>query len=114
MLSVLPEPSPPSPENNQEAREGFCLQFCRLSDIERQTSITINRCVDLGKTALNIAAEDDSLVSHSSVPLPVDAFISRFGDLSMGYCSHYNSSFRSSPEKLLESLENYLYVNKGF
>ncbi|KAM1176083.1 hypothetical protein ACFX2I_028365 [Malus domestica] len=98
----------------REAREGFCSQIRHLSDIERETSITINRCVDLGKTALYIAAEDDSLVSHSSVPLPVDAFISRFGDLSMDYCSHYNSSFRSSPEKLLESLENYLYVNKGF
>lgn len=98
--------------NNQEAREGFCSQIRHLSGIERQTSISINRCVDLGKTALYIAAEDDSLVSHSSVPLPVDAFISRFGDLSMDYCSHYNSSFRSSPERLLESLENYLYVNK--
>ncbi|PQQ10991.1 uncharacterized protein Pyn_08078 [Prunus yedoensis var. nudiflora] len=98
----------------REAREGFCSQIRHLSGIERQTSISINRCVDLGKTALYIAAEDDSLVSHSSVPLPVDAFISRFGDLSMDYCSHYNSSFRSSPESLLDSLENYLYVNKAF
>ncbi|KAK9912776.1 hypothetical protein M0R45_036619 [Rubus argutus] len=98
----------------REAREGFCSQIRQLSDIERQTSISINRRVDLGKTALYIAAEDDSLVSHSSVPLPVDAFINRFGDLSMDYCSHYNSSFKSSPDRLLESLENYLYVNKGF
>ncbi|KAM4072624.1 hypothetical protein ACB094_11G152600 [Castanea mollissima] len=98
----------------REGREGFCAQIRKLSDIERETSISINSCVDLGKTALYIAAEDDSLVSHSSVPLPVDAFIERLDDLSVGYCSHYNSSYRSSPEKFLESLERYLYGTKGF
>ncbi|XP_059649272.1 uncharacterized protein LOC132295153 isoform X2 [Cornus florida] len=96
------------------AREGFCSQIKRLSDIERHTSISINRGVDLGKTALYIAAEDDSLVSHSSVPLPVDAFIDRLDDLCMDYCSHYSASFRSSPDIFLECLERYLYVNKGF
>jgi len=98
----------------QDAREGFCTQIQNLSDIERETSITINRCVDLGKTALYIAAEDDSLVSHSSVPLPVDAFIERLDDLSVGYCPQYNSSYSSSPEKFLESLERYLYGMKVY
>ncbi|XP_015876224.3 uncharacterized protein LOC107412908 [Ziziphus jujuba] len=98
----------------REAREGFCSQIQKLSDIERETSISINRCVDLGKTALYVAAEDDSLVSHSSVPLPVDAFIERLDDLSMGYCSTHSSSFKLSPENFLESLETYLYHKKGF
>ncbi|KAJ0046923.1 hypothetical protein Pint_05259 [Pistacia integerrima] len=66
----------------QEAREGFYSQINKLSNIERKTSISINRCVDLGKTAPHIAAEDDSLISHSSVPLPVNAFIDRLDDLS--------------------------------
>uniref|UniRef100_A0A5B6ZYR1 Protein SirB1 N-terminal domain-containing protein n=1 Tax=Davidia involucrata TaxID=16924 RepID=A0A5B6ZYR1_DAVIN len=96
------------------AREVFCSQIQKLSNIERQTSISINRVVDLGKTALFIAAEDDSLISHSFVPLPVDAFIERLDDLSMDYCSHYSSSFRSSPENLFKCLERYLYANKGF
>lgn len=96
----------------QVARDGFCSQVKRLSDVERETSISINREVDLGKTALYIAAEDDSLISHSSVPLPVDAFIERLDDLSMDYCSHFSSSFRSSPETILDCLERYLYVNK--
>ncbi|KAL2234113.1 uncharacterized protein LOC105169824 isoform X2 [Sesamum indicum] len=96
------------------ARRGFCLQIEKLSDIERETSISINRKVDLGRAALHIAAEDDSLVSHSSVPLPVDDFIERLDSLSMDYCSHYSSSCRSSPEKFLECLERYLYVDKGF
>ncbi|PIM99326.1 hypothetical protein CDL12_28184 [Handroanthus impetiginosus] len=96
------------------ARVGFCSQIENLSEIERDTSISVNRGVDLGRTALYIAAEDDSLISHSSVPLPVDDFIERLDSLSMGYCSCYSSSFRSSPENFLDCLERYLYVNKGF
>ncbi|XP_051147273.1 uncharacterized protein LOC127262573 isoform X2 [Andrographis paniculata] len=96
------------------ARVGFCSQIEKLCDIERETSISVNRRVDLGRAALHIAAEDDSLISHSSVPLPIDDFIERLDSLSMGYCSHYSSSYRSSPENFLECLERYLYVNKGF
>jgi len=98
--------------NEKEAREQFCLQIGRFSDIEKQTSICINRCVDLGRTALYIAAEDDSLVSHSSVPLPVDDFVTRLDDLSMDYCPHYSPKYESSPEKFLESIERFLYVHK--
>ncbi|XVF41105.1 hypothetical protein PTKIN_Ptkin01aG0253700 [Pterospermum kingtungense] len=98
----------------REARKGFVTEIQKLSDIERETSISINKCVDLGRAALYISAEDDSLISHSSVPLPVDAFLERLDDLSMGYCSHYNSSSRSSRGNFLESIEKYLYVKKGF
>ncbi|KAE8662561.1 ankyrin repeat and KH domain-containing protein mask-like [Hibiscus syriacus] len=72
----------------REARKNFVSQIQKLSVIERETSICINRCVDLARTALYVAAEDVSLVSHSSDPLPVDAFLERLDDLSMGYCSH--------------------------
>ncbi|KAJ0461899.1 putative protein SirB1 [Helianthus annuus] len=98
----------------REAREGFCSQVNKLSKIGRETSITINEEVDLGKIALYIAAEDDSLISHSSVPLPVDAFTGRLDGLSTGYCSRYSSSFASSPDIFLECLERYMYVDKGF
>lgn len=96
----------------QAARVGFCSLIKNFSDIERGTSIAINRGVDLARVALQIAAEDDSLISHSSVPLPVDDFIERLDGLSMGYCSHYSSSIRSSPENFLDYLERYLYLNK--
>ncbi|XP_023530796.1 uncharacterized protein LOC111793214 [Cucurbita pepo subsp. pepo] len=99
---------------SKEARKGFLTQIQYLSNIERETSISINRRVDLAKAALYIAAEDDSLVSHSSVPLPIDAFIHSLADLSMGYCTHYKSSFNLSPESFLESIERYMYVTKGF
>ncbi|XP_010248187.1 PREDICTED: uncharacterized protein LOC104591094 [Nelumbo nucifera] len=94
------------------ARDGFCTQIRRLSSIERETSICINRGVDLAKTALHIAAEDDWLISHSSVPLPIDSFIQRLDDLSMDYCSHNSSLFKLSPEAFLGSLEKYLYGHK--
>lgn len=87
-------------------------QIKRLSSIEREISISINRCVDLAKTALYIAAEDDSLISHSSVALPVDAFIERLDDLSMGFCTNNSSALKSSPEMLLDSLEKFLFVKK--
>ncbi|KAJ4971128.1 hypothetical protein NE237_004227 [Protea cynaroides] len=96
------------------AREGFCSQIERLSSVERETSICINRGIDLAKTALQIGAEDDSIVSHSSVPLPIDSFIERLDDLSMGYCSLNGSSFRLQPDEFLACLERYLYVQKGF
>ncbi|XP_073311594.1 uncharacterized protein [Primulina huaijiensis] len=96
------------------AREGFCSQIQKLSDIERETSTRVNKDVDLGRAALHIAAEDDSLISHSSVPLPVDDFLFRLDSLAVEYCSRYSSSLRSSPEDFLECLNRYLYVNKAF
>ncbi|KDP40541.1 hypothetical protein JCGZ_24540 [Jatropha curcas] len=98
----------------REARKGFLSQIEKLTIIERETSISINKRVDIGKTALYIAAEDDSLVSHSSVALPVDSFVDRLYDLSMGFCTDNSSSLSSSPEQFLENLERYLYVKKGF
>ncbi|WCJ39122.1 hypothetical protein M5689_020138 [Euphorbia peplus] len=98
----------------RDARKGFVAEIEKLTVIERGISISINRKVDLGRAALFIAAEDDSLVSHSSVPLPVDAFVDRLYDLSMGFCSDFSSSLSSSPEKFLDSLEKYLYLKKGF
>lgn len=71
--------------------------------------------MDLAKTALYIGAEDDALVSHSSVPLPVSDFIQRLDSLSMGFCSFYASSLdASSPEEFLENLEKYLFSDKAF
>ncbi|RZC83408.1 hypothetical protein C5167_046194 [Papaver somniferum] len=98
----------------REARENFCAEISGFTEIERQTSICINKRVDLARTALYIAAEDDSLVSHSSVPLPIDSFIQRLDDLSMGFGRTYRTSVRSSPEAFLENLDKYLYSHKGF
>ncbi|CAL9108308.1 unnamed protein product [Musa textilis] len=96
------------------AREGFCQQIQGLSGISGETSIVVRIGADLAKAALQIAAEDDSLISHSSVPLPVDAFVERMDDLSMGFCSLYMPPSNSPPEVFLGNLERYFYVHKGF
>lgn len=83
-----------------------------LSAIERETSIAINRRVDLAKAALHIAAEDDSIVSHSSVPLPVDAFVERLVDHSMDFCTKNGAALKSGPEDFLKALERYMYEDK--
>ncbi|KAK1277378.1 hypothetical protein QJS04_geneDACA016601 [Acorus gramineus] len=100
---------------DQAAREGFERQIGGLSSaVERETSISINRGVDLGRAALQIAAEDDSLVSHSSVALPVDSFIERLDDLSTGFLSSPYAPRRGSPPEIfLESLERY-FLPRGY
>ncbi|KAL4203679.1 hypothetical protein AMTRI_Chr01g129200 [Amborella trichopoda] len=96
------------------ARKGFLKQIDGLSVIEKETSIAINRPVDLGRAALQIAAEDDALISHSSVPLPVDSFVERLDDLSMDFFAHHLPLTRPPPDAFIQSLERYFYVHKGF
>ncbi|WOK99097.1 hypothetical protein Cni_G07809 [Canna indica] len=96
------------------AREGFRQQIEGLSGISGEASIVVKVAADLARAALQISAEDDSLVSHSSVPLPVDSFIERLDDLSMGFCSLYTPPLNSPPEMFISNLERYFYVHKGF
>lgn len=83
---------------SQAARDGFCSKVKKLMAVERETRIATNRRVDLGRATPYIVVEDDSLISHSSVLLLIDAFLERLYDLSMGYRSHFGSSFQSSPK----------------
>ncbi|KAF9596855.1 hypothetical protein IFM89_013903 [Coptis chinensis] len=92
------------------AREGYVNEIEWLSEVERDSSICVNRKIDLARTVLFIGAEDDALVSHSSVPLPVSSFLERLDDLSMGFCSYYGSSLKASPEDFLGNLEKFCLV----
>ena len=97
----------------RSAREGFAAQVGRLTRVSAGTSIAISRGADLARAALCVAAEDDSLVSHSSVPLPVDAFITRLDYLSTGFCAGGNfPPARAPPEVFFDYLERYLYIHK--
>lgn len=84
----------------------------RLSEIDAQSNMVISRGADLARTVLHIAAEDDSLVSHSSVPLLVDAFVERLDGLSLGFCSLYMPRSDAPPKMFLANLERYFYVHK--
>ncbi|TVU22630.1 hypothetical protein EJB05_32343, partial [Eragrostis curvula] len=97
------------------AREGFAAQVGRLTRVAAASSIAIGRGPDLARAALCIAAEDDSLVSHSSVPLPVDSFIARLDGLSTGFCGGGNFPPIGAPaEVFFDHLDRYLYGYKGF
>ncbi|KAJ3671750.1 hypothetical protein LUZ60_007829 [Juncus effusus] len=96
------------------AREGFTNQINKFTFLNSESSIAVSRGADLAKAALHIAAEDDSLVSHSSVPLPVSSFVDRLDELSMGFWQGYLPPAGASPEMFLEYLERYLYIHKGF
>ncbi|KAM0863046.1 hypothetical protein ACQ4PT_044848 [Festuca glaucescens] len=102
-------------EHARAAREGFAKQIGRLTRLNAESSIAISRGADLARTALCIAAEDDSLVSHSSVPLPVDAFIARLDDLSTGFlAAGFLPPSGAPPEVFFDHLDRYLFGYKGF
>ncbi|KAG8052675.1 hypothetical protein GUJ93_ZPchr0001g33119 [Zizania palustris] len=104
-----------STEHARAAREGFAKQVGRLTKLDAGTSIAISRGADLARAALCVAAEDDSLVSHSSVPLPVEAFVARLDDLSSGFLADgYLPPAGAPPKVFLDHLDRYLYVHKGF
>ncbi|KAL2486606.1 Uncharacterized protein Adt_31362 [Abeliophyllum distichum] len=93
------------------ARDGFCSEIQKLLILREKLALYLWR-IGLGRAALHIAAEDDSLITHSSVPLLVDDFIERLDNLSMDYCSFYSSSFSSSADHFVQCLERYLYIDK--
>lgn len=70
------------------------------------------RSLDLARAALEIAAEDDALVSHSPVPLPVDSYIDRLDSMALEFAGHYLPPKDRSPATVFEALEIYLYGYK--
>jgi hypothetical protein len=95
------------------ARDGFAAQVGRFTRVAAASSIAVGRGPDLARAALCIAAEDDSLVSHSSVSLPIEAFISRLDGLSTGFCAGGNFPPIAAPaEVFFDYLDRYLYGYK--
>ncbi|KAG0607038.1 hypothetical protein M758_9G188100 [Ceratodon purpureus] len=70
--------------------------------------------VDLARAALEIAAEDDALISHSPVPLPVDAYLNRLQAMALEFAGHYLPAQCDNPHNVLEALDLYLFGYQGF
>lgn len=66
--------------------------------------------MDLARAALGIAAEDDALVSHSSVPLPVDLYMARIDGMATEFAGHHLPERDRSPSAVFDALDNYMYV----
>jgi len=94
------------------SRSSFVKEIGKLSKPLRKDGTA--RSLDLAKAALEIAAEDDALVSHSPVPLPVDAYIDRLESMAVEFAHHYLPAQDKSPTALFEALDIYLYGYQGF
>lgn len=75
--------------------------------------------INLADAAFQIAAEDDALVSHSSVKLPVASYAKRIQrmaeDIARNKLSHLPSvGSDRNPEEVLQIVQRYLYKEQGF
>eukprot|EP00242_Pyramimonas_sp_CCMP2087_P015388 CAMPEP_0198220844 /NCGR_PEP_ID=MMETSP1445-20131203/80952_1 /TAXON_ID=36898 /ORGANISM="Pyramimonas sp., Strain CCMP2087" /LENGTH=376 /DNA_ID=CAMNT_0043898757 /DNA_START=57 /DNA_END=1184 /DNA_ORIENTATION=- len=88
----------------REARKSF------LTNVERGEAT-----LDLALNALHIAAEDDSIVTHSPVELPVDVFIKRIDAFANEISTHYLPKIgpEPSPEDVIAVVDDYIYGYKG-
>lgn len=96
------------------ARKSFVKEVRGLSSGGSSVSIRDCQCLDLARAALEVSAEDDALVSHSPVALPVDSYIERLNSMAIEFAGHHMPTQNCTPEAVLCSLDNYLYGYKGF
>ena len=92
-------------QHAQAARRAFV-------DIVERGEATLN----LAAAALHVAAEDDALVTHSAVELPVELFLSRLqryaDEIGRVYLPPLGA--HATPEQQLAVVSEYLFSNVGF
>ncbi|KAK9826657.1 hypothetical protein WJX74_008333 [Apatococcus lobatus] len=87
-----------------EARQGF------LDIIEKGEA-----GIRLADAALQVAAEDDAIISHSTVKLPVKSFQSRIARLAADVANnHIPSKDTASPHQQLQAVKEFLFTRQGF
>ncbi|KAH7432321.1 hypothetical protein KP509_07G017700 [Ceratopteris richardii] len=94
------------------ARESFVKEVVSLRYSDCNNESISSPPLDLARAALEISSEDDALVSHSSVPLPVDAFLDRLNKMALEFASHHLPSHPQTSESVLRCLDKYLYGYK--
>ncbi|KAK9909325.1 hypothetical protein WJX75_000539 [Coccomyxa subellipsoidea] len=86
----------------------------------RRAFVTNVACGDSGmnlaEAALQVAAEDDALVSHSSVQLPVQSFLNRISRLANDVNTLHLRSLPpgSSPQEALQAIHRFLFEEQRF
>ncbi|CAL8467605.1 g7143 [Coccomyxa elongata] len=72
--------------------------------------------INLAEAALQVAAEDDAIVSHSSVQLPVHSFLNRISrvanDANRLYLREMPSN--STPQQTLQAIQKFLFEEQRF
>ncbi|KAK9816720.1 hypothetical protein WJX72_004217 [[Myrmecia] bisecta] len=73
--------------------------------------------INLAEAALHISAEDDALVSHSTVPLPVASYLKRLSSMALELArlrlAHLPPD-TAAPEDVLQVVEDYLFKEQCF
>ena len=100
---------------DQAARDSFAAEIFRArnhGDLGGGASAQSESApADLARAALEIAAEDDALISHSPVPLPVDAYLARLDSMAAELAGHHllpNACDRT-PEAVFRVMDSYIY-----
>lgn len=96
------------------ARQNFVKEVAKLASSEGYIATSNSRSLDLARVALEVSAEDDALVSHSPVALPVDSYLERLNSMAMEFAGHHMPSQARTPDAVLCCLDNYLYGYKSF
>lgn len=94
------------------ARKSFVQGVVELTRGGADNSARSN--LESARAALDVASEDDALVSHSPVSLPVDSYLGRLNSMAVEFARHHMPSHPQTPEAVLNSLDNYLYGYKSF
>eukprot|EP00250_Pteridium_aquilinum_P010454 c19400_g1_i1 orf=169-1563(-) len=95
------------------ARESFVKEVTKLASSEDYSLDSFHCSLALARAALEVSSEDDALVSHSPVALPVDSYLERLNSMAMEFARHHLPS-HPTPDDVLSCLDNYLYGYKGF
>ena len=65
--------------------------------------------IELARASLQIAAEDDAIVSHSTVDLPIQSFLSRLESLVTSLSRRPQLSQARTPEEQLQVIRRFLF-----
>eukprot|EP00241_Pyramimonas_parkeae_P005853 CAMPEP_0114237248 /NCGR_PEP_ID=MMETSP0058-20121206/7281_1 /TAXON_ID=36894 /ORGANISM="Pyramimonas parkeae, CCMP726" /LENGTH=425 /DNA_ID=CAMNT_0001349261 /DNA_START=202 /DNA_END=1479 /DNA_ORIENTATION=- len=89
-----------TPKHACAARQNF------VGIVERGEAV-----IDLARAALYIAAEDDALVTHSAVELPVEQYTKRLESFATEIARHYIPALGSNPtaDKVISVVDDYLF-----
>eukprot|EP00271_Cylindrocystis_brebissonii_P008079 TRINITY_DN22111_c0_g1_i1.p1 TRINITY_DN22111_c0_g1~~TRINITY_DN22111_c0_g1_i1.p1 ORF type:complete len:538 (-),score=106.86 TRINITY_DN22111_c0_g1_i1:196-1809(-) len=106
------------------ARIGFAREVAKSQQWQRapdaskkaENSRREEATIDLARAALEIAAEDDAIISHSLVALPVDAYLQRLDDMAHEVEAHYlpAESSQRTPAAVYAAMDRYIYGVKEF
>eukprot|EP00890_Picochlorum_soloecismus_P000692 jgi/Picsp_1/1623/NSC_05101-R1_protein len=104
-------------EDPRYRREDMSREHAAFFRLKFLDLMSENAVCDLTRMAMLVAAEDDSIVSHSSVRFPVDPYVARLRRLTEDFRKNRLERLgkkKSSPHDVVLELEEFLFVDQRF